>query len=136
LTTAGISLDEALIASGDFTHEGGYRAAQRILQTSAGSTTGRVTALFACNDLMAVGAIRACYEAGLRVPEDVSIIGFDDIPLASYVVPPLTTIMQPAETLGRIAVAMLLARLGDRSAPIQRQTLSVALVERQSSAPR
>lgn len=136
LRNAGLPINEALIIPGNFTHEGGYLATQRLLQESAASSEERVTALFACNDLMAVGAIRACHEAGLRVPQDISIIGFDDIQLASYVVPPLTTIMQPAERLGRTAVEILVARLDTRTAPIQRQQLEVALIERQSCARR
>jgi LacI family transcriptional regulator len=130
LRKAGIAPDEALIVPGDFSHEGGYRAAERLLRLGP-----PVTAIFACNDLMAVGAIRAVHEAGLRVPHDVSVVGFDDIPLSSFIVPPLTTVAQPAEELGRIAVDLLVQRLRDRHAPVQQRQLGVHLVERDSCAP-
>jgi len=84
----------------------GYEAAKRLLARGAS-----FTALFSFNDISAFGAIRALREAGLRVPEDVSVVGFDDIWEASYHIPPLTTIRQPLEEMGRLAASMLLERI-------------------------
>ncbi|MBN2469511.1 MAG: LacI family DNA-binding transcriptional regulator [Anaerolineae bacterium] len=127
LQAAGLPLDERLLLSGDFMHEGGYRAAKALLELKE-----RPSALFVCNDLMAVGALYAAHEAGLRVPDDVSVIGFDDIPLASFTLPRLTTIAQPARELGARAVALLVKRLQDRQAPACHELLPVHLVERDS----
>jgi LacI family transcriptional regulator len=71
----------------------------------------RPTALFVCNDLMAMGAISAATAAGLKVPDDISIIGYDNVALAEFMSPPLTTINQPKEELGRLAVTQLMSRI-------------------------
>src|SRR5262249_1518457 len=71
------------------------------------------TALFAYNDISAIGAMRAFQEAGMRVPEDVSVVGFDDIVHASFCIPRLTTVRQPPKKMGRIAAATLLAHIED-----------------------
>ncbi|MBN1963202.1 MAG: LacI family DNA-binding transcriptional regulator [Anaerolineae bacterium] len=130
LQEAGIAVDEALIMPGDFSHGSGYRACQRLLRAA-----NRPSAIFVANDLMAVGALCAIHEAGLRVPQDVSVIGFDDIPLASYTVPRLTTIRQPSQEVGRVAVEMILRRLQVRHDPPRYERLPVTLVERDSCAP-
>jgi len=127
LQTAGVPLDEALIVNGDFLHESGYRATRQLLALPVPPT-----AIFACNDLMAVGAICALHEAGLGVPEDVSVVGYDDIPLASYTVPRLTTIAQPAREIGQLAAERLIARLQHNSTPPAHQRLPVHLVKRDS----
>ena len=90
--------------------------------------------LFACNDVMAIGAVRAVLAMGLRVPEDISIIGFDNVPMAPYTSPPLTTIAQPIAGFGQTAIQMLLARIGDKDLPAQRQTLPMHLIVRASTA--
>jgi LacI family transcriptional regulator len=77
----------------------------------------------------------AARELGLRIPDDISIIGFDDIPQASLVYPKLTTVRQPLEQMGRVAVKMLLEQIEDRSRPPQRITLTTELVIRDSCAP-
>jgi len=130
LTEAGIRVDEDLIVSGDFQHESGYRACRQLLELPEPPT-----ALFVCNDLMAVGALCAVHEVGLNVPADVSVIGFDDIPLASYTVPRLTTIAQPARDLGRVAVDLMVQRLSDRESPARHERLPVTLLERDSCGP-
>jgi transcriptional regulator, LacI family len=130
LQAAGISVDEALIVPGEFQHEGGYQACQRLLALAEPPT-----AIFACNDMMAVGALCALHEAGLRVPEEVSVVGFDDIPLASYTVPRLTTVAQPAQEIGRVAVEKLIERLQNRDAPANHVRLPVHLVERDTCKP-
>ncbi|MGB5057417.1 MAG: substrate-binding domain-containing protein, partial [Candidatus Promineifilaceae bacterium] len=91
--------------------------------------------VFACNDLMAVGVISAVTELGLRVPQDLSVVGFDDVRLASFTNPPLTTIAQPKYEIGVIATEMLLARAQNIDAPTRLQRLDTELVIRQSTAP-
>ncbi|WP_242652922.1 LacI family DNA-binding transcriptional regulator [Intrasporangium flavum] len=87
--------------AGDWSAGSGYRAGLHLAADEA------VTAVFAANDQMAIGALRALHEAGRRVPEDVSVVGFDDVPEAEYVIPPLTTVRQDFEQIGREAIAML-----------------------------
>lgn len=101
LSARGIAVDENLIAEGDFTEQGGQMAMRRLLPY-------RPTAVFAASDMMAIGAIKVIRDAGLRVPEDIAVVGFDDIPLASMVEPPLTTIRQPIEQTGEIAAKLLI----------------------------
>ncbi|HTQ95241.1 MAG TPA: LacI family DNA-binding transcriptional regulator [Candidatus Acidoferrum sp.] len=93
------------------------------------------TALFAYNDISAIGAIRAFQEAGLRVPEDVSVVGFDDVSIASFSIPPLTTIRQPLEKMGQIAAQTLLDRIEDSSTFIPEIAVEPELVQRRSTAP-
>lgn len=110
----------------------GYAATQTLLR--GGSP---FTAIFAFNDISAIGAIRAVREAGLRVPEDVSVIGFDDIPSAAFQNPGLTTIRQPLQTMGTLAVEHLLGRIReklDQSSP-ETVTVEPELVVRKSTAP-
>jgi len=121
-------VQDELVVTGNFQHESGYQACQQLLQLPAPPT-----AIFACNDLMAVGALCAIHEVGLRVPDDVSVIGYDDIPLADYTVPRLTTVAQPARQIGRMAVEQLVARLKKaHDAPPRQEVLPVSLVERDS----
>jgi LacI family transcriptional regulator len=101
-----IPVDEALIKNGYYAEKGGYEAMQDLLAQSR-----RPRAVFAANDLMAMGAMLAIREAGLRIPQDIAIAGFDDIPAARLVNPPLTTINQFQESLGRKAAEMLFERL-------------------------
>ena len=96
---------------GDWSVASGYRAGQRI------AAAGEATAVFAANDEMAVGVLRALAEAGLRVPSDVSLVGFDDIPLSAYLVPPLTTVRQDLQAVGRSAVHALRAAIGGLADP-------------------
>lgn len=98
--------DEALIVSGDFRPNSGYQAATALLKSSRPPT-----AIFACNDLMALGVMRAATTLGLRVPDDLSIVGFDNIELASYTIPPLTTVSQPSNEMARTGVQMLIHRI-------------------------
>lgn len=94
------------------------------------------TAVFAYNDVNAIGPLRAIANAGLRVPQDISIVGFDDIPLASAVVPSLTTIAQPIAELGTLATELLISRIrGSNTSPGQRIMLETRLVVRESCAP-
>ncbi|MEE8391967.1 MAG: LacI family DNA-binding transcriptional regulator [Anaerolineae bacterium] len=130
LDEGSIPVDEALVMKGDFQYESGYQAAHQLL-----SMSDPPTAIFACNDLMAIGAIRAALELGRQVPADLSVIGFDDVPLASFANPPLTTIVQPKYEIGTVATTMLLERMRDLDMPPHRRVLDTSLLIRQSTAP-
>ena len=91
------------------------------------------TALFAYNDISAIGAIRACQEVGLRVPEDVSVVGFDDIQSAAYLNPALTTVRQPLQKMGEIAARTLLDRIEKRAKYVPEITIKPELVVRNSN---
>jgi DNA-binding LacI/PurR family transcriptional regulator len=94
-----------------------------------------VTAVFVASDEMAFGVIRALRETGKRVPEDVSVVGMDDIALAAYCDPPLTTIRQPFEELGRAAVDHVVTMLADPEAPREQVLIEATLIERASAVP-
>lgn len=129
LRQLGLPVDPALQAEGDFSEQSGQRAMEQLLGTVPGPT-----AVFAANDRMALGAIRAIQVRGLRVPEDISVVGFDDIPVAAYVRPALTTMRQPLYDLGNRAARLLLDMTeGERSFPhTQRVVLPTQLIERGS----
>jgi len=127
LFEANLPVDESLILRGDFHPESGWAAARNLL-----SRPDAPTALFACNDLMAIGVMRAAAETGRRVPADLAIVGFDDIELATYTIPPLTTIGQPKMEMGRAAVKLLVDRICDRARPLHRELLPTQLVVRGS----
>lgn len=129
LAESGLSEDEELVVRGDFGFESGYQSTRRLLSRSRPPT-----AIFACNDLMAVGALRAAVQEGRRVPQDLSVVGYDDIPLASYTNPPLTTVAQPNYAMGVQAATMLLDQLQDPSSAPRRITLAVELQVRDSAA--
>lgn len=129
LTEAGLAIDEAAIWLGGFRFENGVDAAARFL-----AMKNRPTALFASADDAAIGFIRTVREAGVRTPEDVSVVGFDDIDYASIIDPPLTTMRQPREELGRLAAEDLLARMhrDAQDIPRTKRRLRCALVRRGS----
>lgn len=106
LETAGIGYDGSLVVDGNFDYESGVSGASRLL-----ALPEPPTAIFAANDDMAAGAIRAICERGLRVPDDVSVCGFDDIPIARHIYPPLTTVRQPTHEMGRLATLELFKHL-------------------------
>jgi len=106
LAEHGITVDESLIRDGDFKEDGGYMAMRELLTLSP-----RPTAVFAANDMMAMGALLAVREAGLLIPQDVALVGFDDTPVTRLVTPSLTTVTQFQERLGRRAAEMLFERL-------------------------
>ncbi len=103
LKSAGLTMNPALVGEGDWSHVSGYRTMQHLL---AGGEP--FSALFVHNDQMAIGAMRALREAGKRVPDDVSVVGYDDIPAAEYADPPLTTVRQPMREVGAIAARLLI----------------------------
>jgi DNA-binding LacI/PurR family transcriptional regulator len=122
----GIAPDRALQVDAYTTEEEGYAAARELLRRGAD-----FDAVFAASDLIAMGAMRALAEAGRRVPDDVALIGFDDIPAASMANPPLTTVMQDLRGAGELLVESLLAQIDEREAPVA--TLPARLVVRRSS---
>jgi LacI family transcriptional regulator len=130
LTLAGLESVPGLVAVGDWSAKSGYQAAQRLLATG-----WPFSAIFAQNDRMAVGALRALREASLSVPDDVSMIGFDDIPLASYFDPPLTTLRQPMEESGRRAAQLLIETINDPDRAPEGVLIHARLIERASCAP-
>jgi LacI family transcriptional regulator len=117
------------IAAGDFSEESGYRAGQQLLAQKS-----RPDAVFAANDMMAVGCMLAFKEAGVDIPRDIALAGFDDILIARYVTPPLSTVRVRIADLGRIALESLAALLdSDSAAPPPVQTLGCDLVVRETS---
>ncbi len=116
---------EALVVYGNLEEEGGYRAMAEVLALDP-----EVTAVFAVNDQTAIGARLYLYERGIPVPERISLLGFDDIPLAAYQVPPLTTVRQPAQAIGQ-ALAQALKAVLEGGKP-EFQPIPLALVERDS----
>jgi LacI family transcriptional regulator len=106
----GIAFDEQLICSGDYTAPTGLRGAKQLLQLAAPPT-----AIFAYNDMMALGAMQAINERGLRVPDDIAVIGFDGIALTEHTCPPLSTIEQPIPEMSKITMNMLLDRINNRT---------------------
>ncbi|GAA3867593.1 LacI family DNA-binding transcriptional regulator [Streptomyces lacrimifluminis] len=131
LETAGLPVDPALLKVGDFHHETGYRAGLELLRSPT-----RPTAVFAGNDLQALGLYEAARELGLRIPEDLSIVGFDDLPIARLVGPPLTTVRQPLMEMAETA-AKLVLNLGreDGTSGATRVELATSLEVRNSTAP-
>ncbi len=109
LRSAGVRPDGKLVVEGDFTEEGGRKACLELLDAGA-----RPTATFAANDLMAIGAMAALKERGVAVPQDLSVVGFDDIHLAAYTSPALTTVHQPTYEMGRRAAEILIDEIQQR----------------------
>jgi DNA-binding LacI/PurR family transcriptional regulator len=128
LAAAGLGEAGDLVETGDFTEEGGAAAMARLLRRP-----GRpVDAVFAASDLMAAGALRALRAAGRRVPDDVAVVGFEDSAVARYTQPPLTTVRQPIEEMGRQATRLLLAKVAGEAGRMH-LILDVELVVRASA---
>jgi DNA-binding LacI/PurR family transcriptional regulator len=127
LRAAGLPVDPALIVRAENQPEGGQAAMQQLLALPLPPT-----ALFCYNDLTALGAMRAAYAAGLRIPQDLSIVGFDDIALAPYFEPPLTTVAQAKREMGEKAVQMVLALLAGQNV-VENWVLPSQLVVREST---
>jgi LacI family transcriptional regulator len=128
LERIGVEYDDGLVVQGDFYVESGYDAMQTLLRLD-----DPPTAVFAASDLMAVGAIRAVHEAGLRIPDDVAIVGFDDIQLAPLLHPPLTTVRQDKEGLGAAAGQALIHMVEDTGFSPPSITLPTTLVLRETT---
>jgi len=132
LGDAGIAPDPAMMVDADYTREGGARAMQVLLGRTSASG-GHLTAVFAANDLMAIGALDVLHAAGIRVPEEMAVAGYDDIPQAAFTSPPLTTVAVPKYEIGRRAVGLLLERMQDPDLPPRRVELANQLIVRASA---
>lgn len=119
-----------LIVDGDFVQASGFEQSLQLLNLEH-----RPTAIFAANDIMAFGVMEAIREQGLQIPNDISVIGFDDIPQASTTHPKLTTVRQPLEQMGRVGVQLLLEHLEDSERLPRSVTLATHLVVRDSCQP-
>jgi LacI family transcriptional regulator len=129
LIAAALPRDKQIIQNGDFSEQGGYVATHKLLTLDS-----RPTAIFAANDLMAIGALRALRAQGLRVPHDMALIGFDDIPAARLISPPLTTVTQFEGQLGRRLAELLLDRLESKlSEAARHEMLPHQLILRESA---
>jgi LacI family transcriptional regulator len=117
---------EWIAPSGHYTEEGGYTSMQALLEHT-------IDAVFCANDLMAVGAMRAIKAAGLRIPQDIAVVGFDDVPLASLAEPALTTIRQDINQLGWTAAEELITMLESDDKKNCRKLIPVELIIRQST---
>jgi LacI family transcriptional regulator len=129
LREAGIHAAPEYIQEGRFDRLSGYEKAMMLLQFSP-----RPTAIFAANDLVALGVLGALRELGLRCPEDVSLVGFDDLELATFTNPALTTVAQPAYQMGARATALLFERLQGENIPTQHIIMKATLKVRDSTA--
>lgn len=127
LAAAGRAVDRRLVARGDFGQASGEQAMRELL------AAGEVDAVFCANDLMAAGALRALAAAGLRVPEDVAVVGFEDAPIAQSTTPPLTTVHQSPEEMGREMAAMVLDATRAPGPPQPGRMLPTSLVVRDSA---
>jgi len=130
LEMAGLAVDDQLVRSGDFRLKAGYEQGKVLLNMSE-----RPTAIFAGNDLSALGVLRAAREAGLHVPEDLSVVGFDDIPLSEWSTPSLTTVRQPMIEMAAVAVRILLESAETGRSLQRRVELAADLIVRESTAP-
>lgn len=131
LQDAGIKPKDSWVASGDWSNAGGYNATLELLDSSPG-----FTALFVQNDRMAMGAFRALRERGMRIPHDVAVVGFDNIPSAPYFTPPLTTIHHPLYEVGQTGARLLIDLTNGRSTPSSPIRLDTELVIRHSCGAR
>jgi LacI family transcriptional regulator len=128
LEQCGLACDPALVVEGDFTEESGYDAMLRLLPL-------KPEAVFVASDSMAVGVLRALQESGLRAPEDVAIVGFDDMPFAANTVPPLTTVRQPVQQMGELAAETLIELIENPNSPPRHIILPTELVIRATCGP-
>ncbi|WP_248930215.1 LacI family DNA-binding transcriptional regulator [Paenibacillus hamazuiensis] len=131
MMAAAVEFDDRLLAVGEFTVQSGKEAMLRLLELD-----DRPSAVFACNDLLAIGAIQAARERGLHMPHDLSVIGFDNTVLATIIDPPLTTIGQPIQEIGRQAIDLLVQEIKGEKSLKQRVVLLPELVVRSSCMPK
>ena len=127
---AGLEEDEALIVEADFNILSGMNVANHLLRME-----NRPSAIFACGDLMAYGVMQAAFINHLRIPEDLSVVGFDDIYISKYTLPPLTTIRQPIQEMAEEAVNCLLGKCEDPARSTRTIKLDLQLEIRGSTAP-
>jgi DNA-binding LacI/PurR family transcriptional regulator len=125
--TGGGGADDALVAHADFTEEGGRRAMRELLERRPD-----IDGVFAASDLMAAGARAVLRESGRRVPEDVALVGFEDSVIARHMDPPLTSVRQPTEEMGRTMARVLLEEIAERASVRRHVVLATELVQRDS----
>lgn len=123
----GLTVPDGYVVDGDFEFQGGFNAMTQLLALEPVPE-----AVFTSNDAMAVGVYHALYKAGLQVPQDIAVMGYDNIELARYLTPPLTTVHQPKDELGELAIDTLIHRMGAPDASQQTLVLTPELVERGS----
>src|SRR3954451_5499085 len=128
-TLQGAGLEAPPVLTGDWSPRSGYQLGLRLAEESG------VTAVFVANDQMALGLLRAMHERGHRIPEAISVVGFDDIPEAQYFMPPLTTVRQDFGEMGRSALRMLLDAMQGAGPPAEPLTVAPELVVRRSTGP-
>jgi DNA-binding LacI/PurR family transcriptional regulator len=128
LTMRGADADPDLVAYGDFSLTSGRQAMKELLDRAPD-----IDAVFAANDPMAAGALQVLKEQGRRVPDDVAVVGFDDAPMAELTDPPLTSVHQPAEQMGREMVKLLFEQIDGGAAAGASTVLSTELIRRVSS---
>ncbi|MTD27944.1 ribose operon transcriptional repressor RbsR [Erwinia sorbitola] len=127
MASAGLVIPPGYIVSSDFEFQGGFNAMNTLLALDSPPQ-----AVFTCNDAMAVGVYHALYLAGMHIPQDIAVMGYDDIELARYMTPPLSTVHQPKDELGELAIDALLHRLADPTASPQLLVLTPELMVRAS----
>ena len=127
LLEAGLPIDETIVKHGDYLAGSGWTLGVELLKMA-----NRPTAIFACNDMMAIGVLRAAADLSINVPSGLALVGFDDIELAAYVNPPLTTVAQDKQKIGEIAIGMLVEKMGDHELISRREYLQPTLVVRKS----
>ncbi len=130
LSEAGIPFKDDMLIAAYPNYSGAYEPTKSLL-----SRPQRPTAIYARSDVMAIGAVRAALDLGLRVPEDVSIVGYGDIDVAQYINPPLTTVRQPISELGAMAASMLIERIADKSLGQRQVVIEPRLILRGTTAP-
>ena len=131
LEQAGIPLEEKLVIRGDYHAQSGMEITHSLLKMDP-----QPTAIFALNDLMALGALRAAAEDGCSIPRDLAVVGYDDLELSQFTNPPLTTIAQPKKEIGVQAVSLLVERISQNNRPPRRLVLPPELIVRRSTQPR
>jgi LacI family transcriptional regulator len=129
LERAGVGFDPALVRHGDFQHEGGFARGGELLDLAT-----PLTAIFAGSDQQAFGVYEAARQRGLRIPQDLSVVGFDDLPVARWVSPPLTTVRQPLAEMGRVAAQVLGELVEGQPLRSSRVELATELITRESTA--
>ncbi|MBS0881855.1 ribose operon transcriptional repressor RbsR [Pantoea sp. JGM49] len=127
MESSGLPVLPGYVVDGDFEFQGGFNAMNQLLTLEL-----LPEAVFTSNDAMAVGVYHALFQAGLRVPQDIAVMGYDNIELARYLTPPLSTIHQPKDELGELAIDTLIHRMSDPDASQQTLVLTPELVERGS----
>lgn len=130
LKESGLKLDEQYIQQGDFTFQSGEQSARRLL-----ALDNPPTAIFASNDLMAAGVFKVASQKGLNIPHELSVAGFDNAPISSYIWPSMTTVRQPVKEKAAQALSMLIDTIRKRELPVRQVQLNDELVIRESTAP-